>query len=100
MVAVTAEPDGDRHIPLRLDPGFEQLLVPGNAAQGGNLLLEAICVDVPTQPNAIAACRADPDPLRILPSVGQHIWAEGRWVIDLLHGWAEFHPLYRWGPLP
>jgi hypothetical protein len=97
VVAIRVEADGDRHIRLQPDVGQEALLIPGNASQGGNLLLEATCVTVGAQSDSIASCSADPDPLRDLPSVGQHIWAEGRYVIDLDHSWAELHSLYRWG---
>jgi len=60
-----------------------------------------ICVGSVTQASAKAACAANPNPLRKLPKVGQHVWMEGRYVLDLEHDdWAELHPLYRWGVEP
>jgi hypothetical protein len=52
-------------------------------------------------PDVAAECAADPDPLTRLPEIGQHLWLEGRYVIDTNHfNWAELHPLYRWGAMP
>jgi len=34
-------------------------------------------------------------------NVGAHVWMEGRYVADSEHGgWAELHPLHRWGAAP
>jgi len=93
---IEVEPDGDRHIRLHLDPGQEDLLTLDNALLGGDLLLEAICLNVGSQRSSVASCSRDHDPLTNLPAVGAHITAEGRHVIDQHHGWAELHPLYRW----
>ena len=96
VVDIAVEPDGDRHIRLRLDPGQEGILTLENALLGGDLLLEAICVNVGSQRSSIASCSRDRDPLTSLPSVGGHIAAEGQYVIDQHNGWTELHPLYRW----
>ena len=94
------EADGDVHIRLALDPGFESLLTPANANQHGDLVVEPVCVDPVSQADAVATCKSDPDPLKTLPAVGAHVWLEGRYVTDSQHGgWAELHPLYRWGAL-
>lgn len=98
--AVRREADGDLHILLALDPAFAYLLTPANQGEElGDLVVEPACVKPVTQTDAIAICASDPDPLAgPFPSVGDTIWMEGRYVFDLEHsGWAEFHPLYRWG---
>jgi hypothetical protein len=100
--AVRREADGDFHILLALDPQYAYLLTPANqGVELGDLVVEPICVKSVTQTDAIAVCAADPDPLPSpYPTVGERVWMEGRYVFDLDHsGWAELHPLYRWGPL-
>lgn len=96
--AIRSESDGDLHILIRLDPKFVHLLTPANQGEElGDLVVEPVCVRSVSQGDAIATCRRDHDPLRSLPSVGMHIWLQGRYVLDLQHGsWAELHPLYRW----
>lgn len=64
-------------------------------------MIEPVCVRAVTQDDAIDTCLGDHDPLAgPMPAVGQHVWMEGRYVLDSEHGsWAELHPLYRWGPI-
>ena len=98
--AVRQEADGDFHILVALDPAFRHLLTPANqGVELGDLVVEPICVRSVTQTDAIAICASDPDPLPPpYPVVGEQVWMEGRYVFDLDHsGWAELHPLYRWG---
>ncbi len=99
VVAKSTEADGDIHLQLRLDAPAQGLLNAGNEKQGGNLVVEPICQFPPVQADAIRICASDPNPVRgPVPSVGEHVWMEGRYVLDLQHyGWAELHPLYRWG---
>ena len=102
MAAVRTEADGDLHILVALDPAFVHLLTPANQGEElGDLVVEPVCVGVVSQTDAIATCAADPDPLATPPTtLGAHVWLEGRYVLDLQHGgWAELHPLYRWGSL-
>lgn len=99
--AVRYEADGDLHILLALDPPYAQLLTPANqGVELGDLVVEPVCVRSVSQADAIAICASDPDPLPgPFPIVGQQVRMEGRYVFDLEHGgWAELHPLYRWGP--
>lgn len=98
--AVRQEADGDFHILLALDATYASLLTPANqGVELGDLVVEPICVHPVTQADAVALCAADPDRLpRPYPIVGDRVWMEGRYVFDLDHGgWAELHPLYRWG---
>jgi hypothetical protein len=100
VAAVRYEADGDLHILLALDPAFAHLLTPANqGVELGDLVIEPVCVRPVSQADAIATCASDPDPLAgPFPVVGERVWMEGRYVFDLDHGgWAELHPLYRWG---
>jgi hypothetical protein len=101
IVSSSAEADGDFHINVRLDGPYLTLLNPGNEFEDGYLIVEPVCQFPPLQAEAIRVCAADPDPLTGgLPAVGDHVWLEGRYVLDLQHhSWAELHPLYRWGKL-
>jgi len=61
--------------------------------QAGTIVVEPVCVG-PGDP----ICRSDPDPVTDLPSTGDHVWMQGRLVLDTEHErWSELHPLYRWG---
>ena len=99
---VRIEADGDYHIGLKLDPQYANLVNSCNStclngAEHGDLVIEPVCANPSvTQADAVSTCASDPDPLRNIPSVGQHVWMEGRYVLDQDHGWEELHPLYRW----
>jgi hypothetical protein len=71
--------DGDVHIDLRPDPGFERLLGDGNDRVGGNLIVELI-----PQDRARVA----------VPAEGARIQVVGPWVEDTQHGWNEIHPAW------
>jgi hypothetical protein len=86
---IREEADGDLHIGLALDTAFEHLVVATNqGAEQGDLVIEPVCELRVTQTDAIAICATDRDPFRGLPTLGEHVWMEGR---------RELHPLYRWG---
>jgi hypothetical protein len=92
------ENDGDLHLQLRLDAPYQALLQPANRLEQGDLVVEPVCASLPLQPDALDVCVGDPHPVLDLPAPGQHVWMEGRYVLDGEHGnWAELHPLYRWG---
>jgi len=98
--AVRHEADGDLHILLALDPAYTRLLTAANQGEElGDLVIEPVCVRSVSQADAKGTCASDPDPLPgPFPVVGAAVWMEGRYVFDLDHGgWAELHPLYRWG---
>jgi hypothetical protein len=71
--------DGDVHIDLRPDPGFEDLLSDGNGRVGGNLIVELI----PQDRSQVA-----------VPAEGQRVQVVGPWVEDSQHGWNEIHPAW------
>lgn len=101
VAAIRTEADGDLHILIALDPAYVHLLRPTNQGEElGDLVVEPVCVRSVSQSDAINTCAADGDPIGSVPAtVGEHIWLQGRYVFDLQHGgWAELHPLYRWGP--
>jgi hypothetical protein len=93
IVKIKAEPDGDLHIRVNLDPEFNNLLNDANlAGQGGNLVVEPICQGPVTQSDAIAACQDFHQNINI-PSVGTHVSITGDYVLDTQHGWMEIHPV-------
>ncbi|HEX2680885.1 MAG TPA: hypothetical protein VHQ03_06290 [Candidatus Dormibacteraeota bacterium] len=93
VAAIRAEKDGDLHVLLRLDPGQEKFINSTNvSAEQGDLVVEPVCVTLPTQTDAVGACEGYKNPLAI-PSVGTHVAATGAWVLDLDHGWMEIHPV-------
>jgi len=95
------EADGDVHVNVELDAQYRSVLAPGNDFVDGNLVVEAVCQSAPAHVEALRVCASDPNPYSDpFPKVGEHIWLEGRNVLDLWHhAWAELHPLYRWGPV-
>jgi hypothetical protein len=71
--------DGDVHIDVRLDQGYERLLDDGNDRVGGDLVVEVIPYDR----------------LRVaVPEEGARIQVVGPWVADTQHGWNEIHPAW------
>jgi hypothetical protein len=71
--------DGDVHIDLRPDPGYEALLSDGNEQVGGNLVVEII----PQDRSRVA-----------VPAEGARVEVVGPWVADNQHGWNEIHPAW------
>jgi hypothetical protein len=97
VIGSSTEADGDIHINIRLDDAYRGVLKPGNEFEAGDLIVEPVCQVAPPQADAIRICASDPAPLERVPRAGDHVWLEGRYVLDLQHhAWAELHPLYRW----
>ncbi len=91
---VRHEADGDTHGWLKVDPGFEDLLNPGNLNnEGGNLVFEIVCKFNVTQTDAKPACNAFTSNIEI-PPVGSHVQIVGSYVRDTNHAqWMEIHPV-------
>jgi hypothetical protein len=71
--------DGDVHVDLRLDPGYEGLLSSGNDRVGGTMIVEII-----PQDRSVVA----------IPDEGTRVQVVGPWVDDTTHGWREIHPAW------
>jgi len=79
VTIVRAEPDGDLHFDVRLDPSYRSLLRSGNAKQHGDLVIEFMPRDGGHLP---------------APSVGDRVSLVGAWVDDTDHNWNELHPVW------
>jgi len=78
VVEVRPEDDGDHHIDIAPDGGFEHFLNAGDREhQDGGLLVE------------IVEGQALP-----IPELGEHISVFGTSVYDRTHGWNEIHPIW------
>lgn len=93
VLADLHEQDGDRHLWIKPDIGYESYLNPSNTYHGKRALVAEIvpqCAKEPANEEAAAACPSSPiQP----PEVGAHVEVTGRYVIDTIHGWAEVHPV-------
>ena len=92
---VIEEDDGDVHVRTNLDQPFSNLTNSANDQyQYGDLVVEIICVNQPSQTDAIPSCQNYTNQIPV-PSVGQHITITGPYVLDTDHyNWAEIHPVY------
>jgi hypothetical protein len=100
IVLKRPEKDGDIHIQLKLDKKFLPLLNATNKSrQGGNLVLEPICVGNVTQADAIQPCQGLTNQVAI-PKKGDHVAVTGTFVHDIEggHGWMEIHPVTKIEP--
>jgi hypothetical protein len=90
---IRPEADGDFHVRVHVDPGFEWTLNDANRQlQHGDLVVEPVCVHTVTQADAKAACSGYQNPIEI-PAAGTHVLLHGPFVLDQDHGWQEIHPL-------
>src|SRR5256712_9257666 len=92
---VIEEADGDVHVRTILDQAYVNLTNSANDQyQYGDLVVEIICVNPPSQMDAIPACQDYTNQIPD-PSAGQHITITGPYVLDTDHyNWAEIHPVY------
>jgi hypothetical protein len=91
------EADGDYHIGLKVDPQYANLpnscnTTCANGAEHGDLVVEPVCMTIPTQADAVGSCVGYANPI-MTPPVGTHVEMTGAYVKDLIHGWLEIHPL-------
>jgi hypothetical protein len=90
---IKREADGDKHIQLVVDPEFSKLLNQRNkTAQGGTLIVEAICEGPTAQEAAEVACHDFHSPVDI-PKAGAKVRVVGSYVLDIPQGWMEIHPV-------
>jgi hypothetical protein len=99
--SIRTEADGDYHIQLKPDPQFSNLINSANVnGQFGDLLLEPICVNPVTQPDAISACQDFHQNINI-PPIGSHVQVTGSYVLDNQHDErAEIHPVTSISEIP
>jgi hypothetical protein len=92
---ILMENDGDVHVRLILDSAYNNLTNSANDQyQYGDLVVEIICVNSPSQIDAMPACQNYTNPIQV-PSQGDHITVTGPYVLDTEHyNWAEIHPVY------
>ena len=92
---VIQEADGDVHVRTKLDQAYSNLTNSANDQyQYGDLVVEIICVNPPSQTDAIPACQGYTNQIPVT-SAGQHITITGPYVLDTDHyNWAEIHPVY------
>jgi len=85
--------DGDTHMLLKLDAGYENLLFKRNKTKkDGNLVIEVVCANAVTDKKVGTACSGYSNKISI-PSVGDHIRVTGSYVNDSHNDWAEIHPV-------
>ncbi len=78
MDKVIEEADGDAHLRTNLDQAYSNLTNTANDQyQYGDLVVEIICVNPPSQTDAIPACQNYTNQIPV-PNVGQHITITGR----------------------
>jgi hypothetical protein len=93
VAAIRHESDGDDHIEIAVDPGYEWTLNSENIfRQGGHLVVEPVCENIVTQRDAITFCSGFYPQLAI-PSIGDRVRITGPFVLDTDHGWQEIHPV-------
>ena len=85
--------DGDTHMLLKLDAGYEDLLLKKNKTKkDGDLVIEVVCANAVTEKKVGTACNGYSNKISI-PSVGDHIRVTGSYVNDTHNDWAEIHPV-------
>jgi hypothetical protein len=93
--AIIEEADGDVHVRLNLGLAYSNLTNSANDQyQYSDLVVEIICVNPPSQTDAIPSCQNYANQIQV-PSPGQHIMITGPYVLDTNHyNWAEIHPAF------
>jgi len=90
-----ADPDGDQHLLLKLDPGQETLVNKRNKKKKDNqLVIEIVCANPTTMKKPQKACAGYTNRIPI-PAMGQHVKVTGSYVLDTHNGWMEIHPVSR-----
>ncbi|MHB2017153.1 MAG: hypothetical protein ACYCW6_09435 [Candidatus Xenobia bacterium] len=92
---VKAEPDGDLHVDLRLDPQYQGLTNAKNDQyQHGDLVTEVVYAGPVSQSDAQDAGQGFQNPVDTSALVkGAHVSMVGSYAFDRAHGWMELHPV-------
>ena len=78
VTSVRHEEDGDYHVDVAPDSGYDRFLDADNySEQHGSLVTEIM-----------------PGQRLRVPDVGEHVGVFGTWVYDAEHGWNEIHPIW------
>ena len=78
VMDVASRSDGDHHLDITPDPGFESMLNKGNNKdQNGAMVVELM-----------------PGQLFPVPQPGEHLAVFGTWVHDSHNDWNEIHPVW------
>lgn len=96
------EKDGDWHVLLDLDPEFSSMLNQANSEQQqGYLVLEPMCSNPVTQPDALGegVCEDFSQTIFDTDLYGKRVAATGAYVVDKEHGWTEIHPVTSIAPI-
>ena len=91
-----AEPDGDFHITVDVDPEFKNLLNEKNTSgQRGFLVVEPVCSNRVTQPDTLkeGVCKGFSQSIYQKNMKGKRVRITGAYVTDMEHGWNEIHPV-------
>jgi hypothetical protein len=98
--ACRKEKDGDKHCFLKVDKQFEYMLNSANMKhEFGDLVFEPICVNRPTQKDAVQACKGFSQSFPEI-KVGNRVAVTGDYVNDTAHQHQELHPVSRVAKLP
>lgn len=90
-----SDDDGDEHMLLRLDKGFEEYINKRNEKKKeGCLVIEAVCVNNVNRKKVGQVCEGYVNNI-LLPNVGDHVRVTGSHVKDTNNdnGWMEIHPI-------
>jgi hypothetical protein len=100
VLEVLNEADGDHHIWISPDPGYEHFLNSMNRIHGQPALVAEIVPACTTEPADSSAAARCPASALQEPKVGDHLYVQGPWVTDTIHGWNEIHPVTNLQELP
>jgi hypothetical protein len=88
-----ADADGDQHMLLRLDKGYESYINSRNEKKkDGCLVIEAVCVNEVKKKKVGKVCEGYINNV-LLPGLGSHVNVTGSFVNDSHNGWNEIHPI-------
>ena len=89
----TVEADGDIHLRVAVDAPFNYMINSENVShEGGFLVVEPVCAEPISQPDAVSACVGFSNSV-FIPAAGEHVKITGDYVTDNDHGWNEIHPV-------